>query len=142
MPLHATVCGRLEPVRRDFPRPARGWPRIRGANIACTRSSPRPRLAHNQIAQDDTLLDDAGRARWRRQALEWIRAERGSCARLLADRLPVQSARARKTLEILLHHRGLEPVRDPRVLEALPEDEHTAWRELWSEVTTMLSTAL
>jgi eukaryotic-like serine/threonine-protein kinase len=96
---------------------------------------------HSNPANDDTGLRDGERAGWRAQALEWIQAERAACARLIAEWLPENRARARKTLEILIHHRDLAPLRDETKLEQLPEPERKAWRESWSELNALLAKA-
>ena len=96
---------------------------------------------HANSAKDDTGLDDGERARWRAQALVWIRAERAACSALIAQWLPETCARARRTLEILIHHRDLAPLREESQLEHLSEPERKAWRETWSELNALLPKA-
>jgi tetratricopeptide (TPR) repeat protein len=101
---------------------------------ACAGTKLRP-------AKDDPALDDTARARWRAQALEWLRAERDSCAKLLTQGLPAQRAHACKTLDILRHHRDLAPLRDEAGLKQLPDDERKAWPTFWAEVNALLAKA-
>ena len=75
------------------------------------------------------------------QALDWLRAERNSCAKLLAQGPPVQRADARKTLEIIRHHSGLAGLRNEAELKQLPEGERKAWQMFWAEVNALLAKA-
>ena len=92
-------------------------------------------------AKDDLSLNDVARARWRAQALEWLRAERNSCAKLLAQGVSAQRDLARKTFDILRHHRELAALRDEAGLKQLPEDERKGWQMFWAEVNALLAKA-
>ena len=112
-------------------------------------------------AKDDLPLTDAERARWRDQALDWLRAEKDSCAQILGLNVvvakpvqvgpagpmktpepvpaaPPRLALARKTLEILTHRRDLACLRDESNLKKLPEDERKAWQVFCAEVAALL----
>jgi len=90
-------------------------------------------------AKGDPALDDTTRARWRAHALEWLFAERNTCAKLLAQGPPRQHALARKTLEIIRHHSDLAGLRDEADLKQLPEDERKGWEMFWAEVNALLA---
>ena len=62
-----------------------------------------------------------------------LRADRPVAARDLCPR--------RRTLEILIHHRDLAPLREESQLEHLSEPERKAWRETWSELNALLPKA-
>ncbi|MGO9914878.1 MAG: protein kinase domain-containing protein, partial [Isosphaeraceae bacterium] len=111
---------------------------------------------NSQVAKDDIRLDDAERARWRAQSLEWLRAEKNACAGIIAPTTPAAAgpipipavtgdppkrAIARKTLEIMTHHRDLACVRDDKELAKLPEPERKAWQAFWREVGSLLKKA-
>jgi tetratricopeptide (TPR) repeat protein len=105
-------------------------------------------------AKDVPPLDEAERARWRSQALDWLRAEKDVCAKIIgaeitgqpnANRPPNDAARklrlARKTLEILTHHRDLACVREPDALAKLTQGERKDWQAFWAEVDRVLKKA-
>ncbi len=54
---------------------------------------------------------------------------------------PMGLAIARKTLDILTHHRELACVREETNLKKFPEDERKAWQAFWSEVAALLKKA-
>jgi len=106
-------------------------------------TSPKP-------ATDAPPLDDAERARWRGQALDWLRAEKDACAKIVKP--PVAGAVSagttgptlalgRKTLDILTHHRDLACVRDEKEPAKLPELERKEWQAFWAEVAALLKNA-
>jgi serine/threonine-protein kinase len=114
---------------------------------------------------DDPTLDDAQRSRWRDQALEWLRAEKDACAKIvnawpkpvviptapnvevLAKTAPAAPPGtpplddARKPLNILANHRDLACVRNEDSLKKFPEAEQKAWRAFWTEVAALLKKA-
>jgi serine/threonine protein kinase/Tfp pilus assembly protein PilF len=104
--------------------------------------------------KDAAALDDAERARWRAQALAWLRAERDACAKIIEPTVAVQPkpnppaptdvpklALARKTLDILIHHRDLACIRDQANLKKLTADEQRNWQALWADVSALLKKA-
>jgi tetratricopeptide (TPR) repeat protein len=99
-------------------------------------------------------LDDAERRRWRAQSLDWLRAEEKASAEILAPSAPTAPAPsqadttdrpklavARKTLDILTHHRHLACVRDEKELAKLAEPERKEWQAFWAEVAVLLESA-
>jgi Tfp pilus assembly protein PilF len=83
---------------------------------------------------DAGQLDEKARARWRKQALLWLREDLKLLTKELnADSRQAQS-RARRSLQGWQHHQELKCVRDAADLEKLPLQEQKAWREFWAEV--------
>ncbi len=83
-------------------------------------------------------LDGPGRARWRRQALEWLRAD----LELWKKEAEAKTAAARRRARLFLERSWLrEPdlagVRDAEALARLPEAEQPAWRQLWADVEAL-----
>ena len=79
--------------------------------------------------------DDKDRARLRRQALEWLRAERAAWA-AVANR-----ARALQTLARWQTDPDLAGVREPGQLAALPPAERAAWQQLWADAAAVAAKA-
>jgi hypothetical protein len=86
-------------------------------------------------------LSDADRARWRAQALDWLRAERDTCATIFTQGPLEELAHAREALDIPAHHRDLACVRDEDQLKKLPEDERRSWQAFSAEFAALLKTA-
>jgi tetratricopeptide (TPR) repeat protein len=83
-------------------------------------------------------LDETQRAHWRIRALAWLRAEKDECARIIAQGPTEEHALARKTLDILTHHRDLACVRKPDALATLALGERNDWQAFWAEVAALL----
>jgi serine/threonine-protein kinase len=77
------------------------------------------------------------RVRWRKQALEWLRADLASWARLGESGPPEARSAVRKVLLLWRRSRALTGVRDSGLNE-LPEGEREGWRQLWSDVAAQL----
>jgi serine/threonine protein kinase/Flp pilus assembly protein TadD len=103
-------------------------------NAACAAA-----LAASGCGADAGQLDEQGRARWRKQALAWLRAD------LTLSRKWLQSAKAenRRLARQRLRHwqqdEDLAGLRDPAALALLPPDEQHACQQLWAEVQTLLN---
>ena len=89
---------------------------------------------------DQGGVSAADRARWRQQALEWLRADLAAGERLLtAD--PTKRAAVRERLTQWRDCSDLAGVRDAAGLEALPGDERHDWERFWSEADALLRRA-
>jgi tetratricopeptide (TPR) repeat protein len=90
--------------------------------------------------KDADQTDEKMRARLRRQALEWLRADLAQYAQLV-DKCPPP---ARAAVQQRLQHWRQDPdfagVRGD-ALAKLPEAEREPWRELWADVATTLAKA-
>jgi serine/threonine-protein kinase len=96
-------------------------------NAACAAA-----LAAAGQGADAALLDDKGRTRWRKQALDWLRADLSAWAKS-ADRALLE-----QRLKHWQRDGDLVAVRDEGSLANLPPAECRAWRKLWSEVADLL----
>jgi serine/threonine-protein kinase len=85
---------------------------------------------------DDPAPDAEERARLRRQALEWLRGEMVTWIPMLEGGRTGNRRDAAAALRGWMNTHELAGVRDGKALEALPEDERTAWRALWDEAAT------
>jgi serine/threonine protein kinase/Flp pilus assembly protein TadD len=91
--------------------------------------------------QDADKLEAPERARLRRQALDWLRADLEARRRLLED----EPGGAGPGLPGQLRHWLADPdfagVRGPEALARLPEAEGQAWQKLWDDVADLLKRA-
>jgi serine/threonine protein kinase/tetratricopeptide (TPR) repeat protein len=91
--------------------------------------------------KDTDKLDDQQRARLRRQALDWLRADLESWRHLRDTEL--DKARSAAEVTPVLQHWLVDPdlasVREPAALTKLPKAERLAWQELWSGVADTLA---
>jgi serine/threonine protein kinase/tetratricopeptide (TPR) repeat protein len=85
---------------------------------------------------DAGSLDQADRARLRRQALDWLRADLATWQTRL-EKEPDQAARARKIMRIWQQDRDLSCVRGADELSRWPEAERRTWRQFWDEVEAL-----
>jgi hypothetical protein len=105
-------------------------------NAACAAS-----LAASGVGKGEPAPDDAAKARLRRQALDWLEAELGVWAKYIASGTPQQRAAIVRTLRHWQDDADLASIRDAKALDALPEAERAAWRELWARVAALASQA-
>jgi tetratricopeptide (TPR) repeat protein len=89
-------------------------------------------LAGTAEGKDDPKPDAAERARWRKKAVEWLRADLA----LWADRVKTPSGRS-SALTMLMQWRrdkALAGIREPAELAKLPEPERADYIRFWGEV--------
>jgi tetratricopeptide (TPR) repeat protein len=105
-------------------------------NAACYAA-----LAAAGQGSDADKLDDQERARLRKQARDWLRADFD----LWVQRLEGGMVADRKAVQDQLKHwqadLDLAGIRDPKALEKLPADEQEACRKLWADVDALLQKA-
>src|SRR5262249_62289233 len=98
-------------------------------------------LAAAGQGEDAAKLDDKERARLRKQALDWLRADLALSTKLTAS----GPANARLFMQQSLKHwqqdSDLTGIRDRAALERLPPDEQKAFTQLWADVAALLKTA-
>jgi len=82
--------------------------------------------------------DAAEKARLRRQALDWLRADVGQWQELIAARKPIDTLQATFWMRSWLESADLADVRDS---SKLPEAEQPPWRNLWSDVAALVKQA-
>jgi tetratricopeptide (TPR) repeat protein len=105
-------------------------------NAACAAA-----LAGSSQSKDDPPLDEAGKARWRKQALDWLKADLAEWSKLLASGQPQARQSIPKTLRWWKVDPDLAGLHDPAMLARLPMPEQAPWRELWSAVDRLLEQA-
>jgi serine/threonine protein kinase/Flp pilus assembly protein TadD len=98
-------------------------------------------LAAAGRGKDAGGLGDAERVRWRKQALEWLRANLEANDTLLAGRKPEDCGAVRQRLSHWQADPDLAGLRDPAAVAGLPADEREAWRRLWADVEVLLARA-
>ncbi len=105
-------------------------------NAACFAS-----LAAAGQGEDAAGLDDAERARLRRQALDWLRADLTLWTRLLESGQPADRPEAQRMLLHWQNDGDLAGIRDEAALARLPEAERKEWQGLWGDVKALLERA-
>jgi serine/threonine-protein kinase len=90
---------------------------------------------------DADQLDVEARARWRRQALAWLRQDLTWWDKALAGGNVQASAQARQWLQRWQTDGNLECVRGKDRLARLPDEERKQWEQLWSDVVALLRRA-
>jgi hypothetical protein len=90
--------------------------------------------------KDADELDDAERARWRRQALDWLRLDLTWWGQALADG-KAQADVVLRQLRSWQAHADLAGVRDRGSLAKLPDGERKEWEKLWADVAALLQRA-
>jgi serine/threonine-protein kinase len=83
-------------------------------------------------------LDAPARARWRKQALDWLRADLAFGKQLIPTGPPVVKEVVNTRLRRWRAEPDLAGVRDEAALNALPEAERRAWRAFWAEVDALI----
>jgi serine/threonine-protein kinase len=98
-------------------------------------------LAGAGKGKDQPPLDEPARAKWRQQALDWLRADLALRTRQVKSGSPGVKAEVNGKLQFWKVDRDLAGIRDETALKALPEDEQKACRTLWAEVDALLAKA-
>ncbi len=90
--------------------------------------------------KDDPPLDEKTKVRWRKQAIDWLKADLAAW-KILESGPPQARQSISETLQHWKADRDLAGLRDPAALGKLPEDEQKACRALWAEVDALLKKA-
>jgi Flp pilus assembly protein TadD len=134
--LYATAAGLFAEAFRARPELAEDLRASHRYNAACAAA-----LAGCGQGNDEPPLDDQGRARWRRQALDWLRAELAACAKQLQTAKPEDRVWVEQRLRDAQRDNDLAGVRDAAGLTKLPAQEQQKWRSFWAEVEDHLKKA-
>jgi tetratricopeptide (TPR) repeat protein len=105
-------------------------------NAACAAS-----LAGCGQGKDDPPLDEATKARWRKQAIDWLKADLAAWSKLVASSPPQARRSVVETLQHWKADTDLAGIRDEAAIKALPDDEQKACQALWVEVDALLANA-
>ncbi len=89
--------------------------------------------------QDKPPLDEPEKARWRKQALDWLREHLAMHARQLGD--PKERGAVPGYLLAWQANDDLAGIRDEAALAKLPGWEQKAFTQLWADVAALLKTA-
>ena len=92
--------------------------------------------AGSGLGRDQQAPGDA--ARWRNQALEWLRAELTARRQQIAGGRAEQARESREKLHSWQTDPHLARVRKRNFLDKLPEPEQASWREFWTQVAQTL----
>jgi serine/threonine protein kinase len=104
-------------------------------NAACAAA-----LAAAGQARDEPPLDDAAKAKLRRQALDWLKAELKTWDKLL-ESWPQNRPTVVQTLSHWQKDSDLAGIRDAAALAKLSADEQKAFARLWADVAALLKKA-
>jgi serine/threonine-protein kinase len=94
-------------------------------------------LAGTGQGADATDLGDEQRARWRKQALDWLREDLALLGKRLDEGTPQAHAEVAGTLRHWQKTPDLAGLRDDDALAKLPEAEREACRKLWADVESL-----
>jgi Tfp pilus assembly protein PilF len=100
-------------------------------NAACAAA-----LAGSSQGEDSANLDDKERARLRRQALAWLRADLTAWNQLLAKQADKVRPSVLQTMQHWQQDTDFAGVRG-QALTSLSEGEHKDWQKLWEEVEAL-----
>jgi tetratricopeptide (TPR) repeat protein/tRNA A-37 threonylcarbamoyl transferase component Bud32 len=89
----------------------------------------------------DAPRDAPERARWRQQALAWLRADLALWAQILETGKPQARAAVQQQLRHWQRDADLAGIRDAAWLVSLPDKELQACRQLWADVAALLKRA-
>jgi serine/threonine-protein kinase len=105
-------------------------------NAACCAA-----LAAAGKGEDAATVDDLERARLRKQALDWLRANLAVRTGKLDSRTPASRASASRAASRWRQDPNLAGIRDPEALAQLPEGERNACEAFWAEVQALFDRA-
>ena len=91
--------------------------------------------------EDAAAVSDEARARLRKQALEWLRADLAGGAKRLEGGTPPDRAEVQSVLHTRRNDPALAGVRDADRLAALPATERTEWQQYWADVAALAAKA-
>jgi serine/threonine-protein kinase len=90
---------------------------------------------------DDARLDGREKARLRRQALDWLRADLALRTKQLMSGRPADRAEVLQSVGFWQYEGDLAGIRDAKQLDRLPADERRACERLWADVAELLKKA-
>ncbi len=91
--------------------------------------------------EDAATTDAKERGRWRKQALDWLRADLVLQTRQMSSFFAATRKNAADALQHWKEDPDLSGVRDADALAKLPPEERGAWRRLWADVDAALKKA-
>jgi serine/threonine-protein kinase len=121
---------------RAAPKFAEDVPASTRYNAACAAA-----LAGCGRGKDAADLDDAKRARLRRQALTWLRLDLAWWGKSLDGGKPQSRALVRSRMRHWRSDDDLAVVRGKDALARIPAEERKEWERLWTEVDALIRRA-
>jgi tetratricopeptide (TPR) repeat protein len=115
------------------PKSANDLPEQHRYRAACAAA-----LAGRGAGKDAGELGEPERSDWRRQALDWLRADLAGWGRVVDQDDTRTRTRAHKLLRRWQTDPDLAGVREPAELARLPAEERQAWQKLWVDVAALL----
>jgi len=106
-------------------------------NAACAAA-----LAAAGKGDNKPPLTESERARWRKQALDWLKADLFHWATQVRSGPPQTESLVQQTLSHWKADTDLAGIRDEESLKSLPEADQKTCRSLWADVEALLRTAL
>jgi serine/threonine-protein kinase len=98
-------------------------------------------LAGCRRGKDAADLDDAEHARWRRQALEWLRLDLAWWGKALEGGKAESRALVRRTMQHWRSDGDFAGVRGNKPLARIPAEERKDWESFWAEVDALIRRA-
>ena len=105
-------------------------------NAACAAA-----MAAAARGQGEAPLDGAAKAKFRRQAIDWLKAELKALGKILASDQPDDRAAVVQVLQHWKKESDLAGIRATEALAKLPEAERKEWQAVWAEVDVLLKRA-
>jgi 3-keto-disaccharide hydrolase len=94
-------------------------------------------MAGAGLGEDAASLSEEERARWRKQGLDWLRADLKAMAQALDADAGKAVVTVHPALVLWQADADLASVRDEPELSRLPKAERDAWKALWADVATL-----
>jgi hypothetical protein len=101
-------------------------------------SAVSPVLAAAGRGEDGSLLDERERARLRKQAFEWLRADLELYAKKMESSKAEDRAEVQAALRPWQEEADLATIRDPAALELLSAEEKDAFGRMWADVADLV----
>ncbi len=98
-------------------------------------------LASSGQGKDDPPLDEPGKARWRKQAIDWLKADLAAWSTVLEKGPPAARQSISETLKHWKADSDLAGLREAAGLDKLPDAEQKACLALWADVEALLKNA-
>ena len=126
-----------------MPRHSRATPSSPRFGDRSTATTPlaRPARAGCGQGKDDPPPDEAAKPKFRRQALDWLKAELAAWAKVLEGGPAEVKATIAPTLEHWTADADLAGIRDEKELAKLSEKERADFKQLWKDVDQLLTKA-
>jgi serine/threonine protein kinase/tetratricopeptide (TPR) repeat protein len=90
---------------------------------------------------DKPPLDEKEKTRWRKQALDWLRADLSHWTKQAENGKREAKALVSQKLQHWKTDSDLAGIRDKAALQSLPEAERAAWRDFWANVNAVRTRA-